>query len=290
MHATSGLALLLIVVPSVAAAQEDLPASSRKVDAANAGKTDVTSSEFEAAAKAEEKDISTAEASAGGLITSGNSKQLALTSSGKLKLRREKHQFSSALALNFARAGVEGSSGTETTVENLQGKVRYDYFFIEHWAAFLGVSARRDRFQGLDLRLNVDPGVAHYFIDEEKHSFWVEGGYDFQYDVRRDENIDAAALEGEQIEKTEVRHSGRAFVGYDNQVNERVHFATGIEYIQSVEHLDTWRLNWDGSITSNIVGRLSTAVVVQVKYDNDPLPDIEKTDVLTSFNLVYTLL
>ncbi len=288
IYATCVAALL---VPSTALA-EPLPEGTLEAKPATEGKTELAADKFEAAKRApdEKNDAATAEASAGGLITSGNSKQLAVTSSGKLRLRRKKHQFSSAVAANFARSAPDADSETQTNVENLQGRVRYDYFFIEHWAAFLGVTARRDRFQGLDLRLNADPGVAYYFIDEEKHSLWLEAGYDLQYDIRRDENIAAASAKGDQIDKTEVRHSGRGFVGYDNQVNERVHFSTGVEYIQSVQNLDTWRLNWDGAVTSNVVGRLSTAVVVQVKYDNDPLPEIKKTDVMTSFNLVYTLL
>lgn len=288
MRFVSALAVLVWSGPVLAQA---LPEGTRKTDAASGGKTDIVADQFDAAAKDDaSKDNTSAEASAGGLVTSGNSKQLALTSSGKLKARKKKHQFSTQAAINFARSAPDADSGTETTVENLQGKIRYDYFFVPKWAAFLGVSARRDRFQGLDLRLNVDPGLAHYFIDEEKHAFWLEGGYDLQYDIRRDENIAEAATDGETVDKTEVRHSGRAFVGYDNQVNERVRFATGLEYIQSVQDSKTWRLNWDGSITSSIVGRLSTAVVVQVKYDHDPLPGIKTTDVMSSFNLVYTLL
>jgi putative salt-induced outer membrane protein YdiY len=268
-----------------------LPEGARKTDAASGGKTEVVADQFDAAAKDDaSKDGTSAEAAAGGLITSGNSKQMALTSSAKLKARRKNHQFSTQAAINFARAAPDADAESETTVENLQGRIRYDYFFVPKWAAFLGVSGRRDRFQGLDLRLNIDPGLAHYFVDEEKHALWLEGGYDLQYDIRRDENIAEAAAGGETVDKTEVRHSARGFVGYDNQVNERVHFATGLEYIQSVQDSKTWRLNWDGSITSNIAGRFSTSVVVQVKYDHDPLPGIKTTDVMTSFNLVYTLL
>jgi putative salt-induced outer membrane protein len=280
----------LVLVASTAAAQT-LPEGARKTDAASAGKTDVAESKFAGAEKAaDDKDGENVEVSAGGLITSGNARQLALTASSKGKLRRGRSQLSGAAAINYAEAAADRSSGLETTVENLQGKLRYDFFFAEQWAAFLGLSARRDRFQGLDLRLNVDPGLAYYLIDEDKHQLWFEGGYDLQYDVRRDENLAEAAAAGEDLDKTEVRHSVRTFAGYDNQVNERVSFSTGIEYIQSVEKLDTWRLGWDSSLKSNIAGSFSTAVVLVVAYDNDPLPGIEELDITTSFNLVYALL
>lgn len=271
---------------------EPLPEGTREAKAASEGKTDVAKSGFEAAAadEKESKDAATAEVSAGGLAATGNARQVALTAAGKARLRRGDNQLSGAAAINYAESAADRDAGLDTTVENLQGRVRYDYFFAERWAAFLGVSARRDRFQGLDLRLNVDPGVAHYLIDEEKHQLWLEVGYDFQYDVRRDENLEQARAEGEDLSKTEIRHSARGFVGYDNQVNERVSFSTGLEYLQSVEDVKLWRLNWDGSIKSHLAGSFSSAVVVSVKYDNEPLPGVEELDVVTSFNLVYTLL
>jgi putative salt-induced outer membrane protein len=291
MRGSSCIWALGLVSLSLPASAQPLPKGARTAAPASEGKTEIVKGHFEGAKRSPEadKDGENAEISAGGLISSGNARQVALTGAGKARLRRGRSQLSGAAAINYAEAAADRDSRLEPTVENLQGRIRYDYFFAERWAAFLGVSARRDRFQGLDLRLNLDPGVAYYLIDEEAHQLWFEAGYDLQYDIRRDENIAAAASEGETIDKTEVRHSARVFAGYDNQVNERVTFSTGIEYLQSVEDIDVWRLNWDGSIKSNIAGSFSTAVVVAVKWDNAPLRDVEELDIVTSFNLVYAL-
>lgn len=266
----------------------DLPPGTTETTPASTGSTDVAKEGFEGAAKAEEdKNASEASISAGGLIASGNSQQLALTAAGKMRLRREAHQFGAAAAGNFARAASpdQPDQGMQTSVENLQGRIRYDYFFADHWSAFLAVSGRRDRFQGLDLRLNVDPGVAYYFIEEKKNQLWVEGGYDLQYDIRRDE-----ALAGTTLSKTDTRHSARAFAGWENKVNERVSFSTGVEYIQSVQTAREWRLDWDAALSSNIAGNFSSAVTFTLRYDNAPLPGVRKTDLLSSFNLVYALM
>src|SRR5690606_38390958 len=77
----------------------------------------------------------------------------------------------------------------EPNVANVQGRVRYDAFFHRHISAFLMTTARYDRFQGLDLRLNVDPGFAFYILPKPKHRLWAEVGYDFQYDLRRSDSI-----------------------------------------------------------------------------------------------------
>ncbi len=178
----------------------------------------------------------------------------------------------------------------ETTVENLQSKLRYDRFISERVALFLALSGRHDRFQGLDLRLNLDPGVAYYFVDEKEQRFWTELGYDLQYDVRRDENIAAAAADGETVEKTEVRHSGRLFVGYENKLNDAVNFTTGLEYLQDVQDTTNWRLNYDAGLNSSIGSGFSVATTFSLKYDHNPLPNVEKTDTVTAVSLVYKLM
>jgi hypothetical protein len=61
-------------------------------------------------------------------------------------------------------------------------------------------------------------------------------------------------------------------------------------YPDSVTSLSTWRFGWISSIKSNFAGRFSTAVTLDVRYDSEPLPGVEELDVVTSFNLVLTLL
>ena len=104
--------------------------------------------------------------------------------------------------------------------------------------------------------------MAYYLIEDAKQQLWLEGGYDLQYDIRRDDEIAAALAKGEDVKKTEVRHSGRAFTGYENKINERVSGSVGVEYIQSVQDSTKWRLNGDASLASNIAGNFSTAVTI----------------------------
>ena len=283
-----GTALLLASVSSA----QDQPEGLMKQDAATGGSTDVATAGFEAPVEAEgeDKDTSEANISAGALVTTGNARSTAATAAAKYRLRRGPNQFSALAAANYARAAADPDSDTETTVENFQGKVRYDRFVAEGVALFLAISGRRDRFQGLDLRLNVDPGVAYYFIDEKSQQLWVEGGYDLQYDVRRDENLTAAAAAGENLDKTETRHNARLFAGYDNNISEDVTFNTGLEYLQDVQDTDNARLNWDVGLSSSIGKGFSLATTFSLKYDNNPLPGVEKTDTITAVSLVYTLL
>ena len=286
-----GLVLASVAIAATARAQS-LPKSKLENKSASTGSTDVAEEGFQTAKEREEKknDATEVAVSAGGLVASGNSKQIAFTGSSTLRLRRDHHQFSAAAAVNFARGATKEQPGLNTTVSNQQGKLRYDYFLSERWSLFLQTSGRRDRFQGLAFRLNVDPGVAHYFVQDQGLRLWVEVGYDFQYDIRNEEAIDEAAAQGTPIARTDSRHSTRAFLGYESKVNKAVTFATGLEYLQSVEHTTGYRLNWESAVTSSLGGNFSTATTLSVRYDHDPLPGIEELDIITAFNLVYTLL
>ena len=288
---TLGTATVALMTAAPAVAQP-LPEGLMDNKAATEGKTDVVKDGFEAPTKRDEeaKDTTELKISAGGLFTTGNSRALSLTGASKFKLRREANQLTAAAAGNFARSAATPDDSMETTLENFQGRVRYDRFFTEVLAGFLAVSASRDRFQGLDLRLNVDPGIAFYVIDQKGHQLWSEVGYDLQHDVRNDDAIAAALIDGDVVDKSETRHNGRAFVGYDNSLNEEVTFNTGLEYIQGLQDTTNWRLAWDAGLTSNIGESFAIATTFTLKYDHNPLPGVEKTDAVTAVSVVYNLL
>ncbi|MDB4942378.1 MAG: Peptide chain release factor [Labilithrix sp.] len=278
-----------------------LPSETLKGTAATTGKTEVAKSGFATGALPaadDPKQATEMSIGAGGLFSSGNARTVALTSLLKLKVRRDQHQLGVQAAANFARAGTKDAP-VDTTVENYQGVIRYDYFITDAIAAFGQVSARHDRFQGLDLRLNFDPGLAYYFINTKKQSLRVEGGYDLQHDVRRNASrvpTPPEVPEGQPapaplplLDKTETLHNIRLFAGYENKLYKEVSVIGGLEYLQNVSDLGTYRLVFDIGIKSNISDNLAIATTYTMRYENEPLPGVQTTDSMASINLVYTL-
>ena len=261
---------------------------------ASQGKTDVATEGFQAVvAKAaeESKDMSSLKVTLGGFLSQGNARAVAVTAAADYALRRSASQLTAAAAINYGRSAPEVGEPYETTVENYQGRLRYDYFFAPNIAGFVAVSGRKDPFQGLDLRLNFGPGLAYYFIDEKDQRFWVELGYDFQLDLRDQDYIDEQALEDPMvtIAENEKRHNVRAFIGYDNQVTEAVKFSTGLEYLQNVTESENARINFDAALSVQLNHAFAVATTLSLRYDNNPLPGVEKTDLITALNLVYTM-
>lgn len=292
-HGIFGALVLTTIACSTAVAQaEEVPKSLLAAKPATSGATDVASSGFEKAelAAAAEKNATSMQLSAGALSSSGNSKTLSLTAASRFKARRDDNQLSLSLAGNYAESAPKPDQEMQTTMKNVQGKARYDRFLGQGFAVFLSASARNDRFQGLVLRTNIDPGLSYYFLDKDKQQLWTEVGYDYQWDLRRYDAIEKAAATGIALNKTDSRHSARLFLGYDGSINEMVGITTGLEYLQSVEDSKYWRMNWDLGITSALGSKFSLSTTFSLRYDNAPLPGIRNTDTITAANLVYQLL
>jgi putative salt-induced outer membrane protein YdiY len=236
----------------------------------------------------------------GGIFSTGNSRSLAATGLSNFRLRRTIHQFGASLAGNYGAAGVPNTDRYDTTVGNVQGLLRYDVFFAKRWTAFLQSTARHDTFQGLALRVNVDPGFAFYAINQPKHRLWFEAGYDFQYDLRTDDGRTLLDADGNPIlnmsgdtqldpaiDKFLLNHAVRLFAGYSNKLSDKVSFDTGLEYLQSVIKPDRLRLNYLAAINTQLVERFSLAVTFTLRYENDPLPNVRKLDTISAISLAY---
>ncbi len=269
-----------------------VPAGQGAEDPATTGSTELgNQGTFSTAAEQEEgedgepeTDATELELSAGGLYSTGNARLLAITGLGRFRLRRGIHQFRAEMAGNYGRTALEPDAEPETTVANVQGLARYDIFFAERWSAFVMATARHDRFQGLDLRLNIDPGVAFYALKEANHRLWFEVGYDFQYDLRRDEALFDPET-NTSVPKTAVNHAVRVFGGYTNNLSEYVTFDTGLEYLQSVLDARRYRINWINSLTSQVADRISIGLTFALRYENQPLPGVRQLDTITAILL-----
>ena len=227
---------------------------------------------------------------AGGIIAGGNTQSAAMTASTSFLLRRGAHETGAILAANYARSGREDGPGLQTTMENYQGRIRYDYFWTEKFSTFLAVQARRDRFQGLNLRLGVDPGLSYFFLRRETLRLWTEVGYDFQYDVVTQETLDLAVADGAPRDRTETDHNARLYAGYEQRLDDRLKLLTGLEFYKSFVNAASYRINWKAELQTQLVKSLSLAIASTAMYNNTPLPGIKKFDVTTSVNFVYTFL
>jgi putative salt-induced outer membrane protein len=234
--------------------------------------------------------------SAGGQLATGNSRLLAGTVNGAYESRIGDNGVGASVLGNYGQGAPPGQP-VQATAENIQGRLRYDRYVIDQASVFLIGTARHDRFQGLDLRLNVDPGVKYLFLKAATNALWGELGYDFQYDIRRSDALAVVDASGapvldangnpEFLSRTATDHSARAFVGLRHAFNKEVTLATGLEYLQSVVDSTRYRVNFDGVFAAKVGGGLAVGLGFSARYDHAPLPTKEQLDTATTVSLIY---
>jgi putative salt-induced outer membrane protein YdiY len=234
---------------------------------------------------------------AGGQLATGNSQLLAGTVNGKLDLRRGYNGFGASLIGNYGQGATSPGAEQHVTTENLQGRIRYDRYITEAFSLFLIDTERHDRFQGLTIRTNLDPGVKYLFLNQETTTLWGELGYDFQYDVRMDSALPiidpTTGLQTGTLSKTATEESGRVFVGFKHAFNAAVTFTTGLEYLQGFAsstpgYAGDYRINYDALFAANVAGGFSLGLGFSSRYDHDPLPGKVHTDTSSTVSLIYS--
>jgi putative salt-induced outer membrane protein YdiY len=259
------------------------PAGLTSVDQASSGSANVATTGFQSAQKPAEEttDFTRLTLGAGGMIARGNSQVQNYNALGDFGLRRGANQLAVKASLN------QGSSG------------------------FVQASALTDKFQGVDLRLNIDPGIAIYAINEADHQWSFDVGYDFQYEDYRDEAIEPLTL-----------HNARVATNYVNAVNESVTFKTGAEYLLALSPWEQcyWvtessasiranecdetkpndaiekvaRVNWSllayARLDAKVSDKFAVQTALELRHDNSPVQlNYAMNDLRSSVNLTYQL-
>jgi hypothetical protein len=241
-----------------------------------------------AAPTAEKKvDGTNVSVSAGGQLTSGNARLLAFSGNGVWETRFHDNGLGASVLGNYGEGAPSGSA-VQVTAENVQGRLRYDRYLTDDLALFLINTGRHDRFQGLDFRYNLDPGVKYLFRTAPARLLWAELGYDLQHDIRRDaDRVVPDSSPPVLLDKTQTDHSIRAFFGDKHAFNKEVTLSLGFEYLQSVIDTGRYRFNVDALLAAKIGGGLAFGVGTSVRYDHQPLPGKEKLDTATTLSLIY---
>lgn len=232
--------------------------------------------------------------SAGGNFTGGNTKAYAAMIGGRFMLLQQPHQltidgqFTWSAAVNPALA----SDDPQTTALNVIGKARYDRFLSKADALFVAIGPRRDRFAGLDIRLQMQAGyLRNLYVPADNHKLWGEVGYDGTYDNFTPWQPKGKAPDpmAPELPPDDFVNSGRAFLGYTNALTAMASINLGVEVLIDFEFPgDNTRVNTNAELVSSLSQRFKLSLSSRILYDQQPVPGKEKTDFITAAQLVYT--
>jgi len=259
-------------------------------------------------------DETTLNLSAGGSAMAGNTQAYGFTLGGDFKVKRHPHALSGYLFFNYGRANVATTSeetvvtraadGSEIdrqtqtrtttlardTAKNINGRLKYDYFLSELDSLYAALGYRWDPFAGIQRRLELHAGYSRTLFSEYKHRLWTEIGgaaiytdyrsIQYQPDKRPDSDDDPEFLP-----------FARLFVGYENQLNERLQFIGGVEGLLNLTRPSGTRATADAALRSALSDNLKLEVKAKLLADFDPVVEnAKKVDVAGSFSILYTVL
>lgn len=202
----------------------------------------------------------------GFVLARGNSD--ADTVNAKLDMSKETASWKNA----FGIAALRSSSDGERNAERYAASWQTDYRFSPRSYWYGSARYEDDRFSGFDYQASLVSGLGHRFVDEEDFKLFGQAGLGF----RRLESSLTDFTEDNLIVSGELR--------YEQKLTDTTSLKNKL--IVEAGEANTFLSN-ELAVQVKINTRLSLAAGLGVRHNTDPPQGRDKTDTLTTLNLVY---
>jgi putative salt-induced outer membrane protein len=166
-----------------------------------------------------------------------------------------------------------GKSDGEKNAESYSTEIRLDHSYTERFYSFGYGGWFKDRFSGIDARYYLGAGGGYRFFLGPKHFLLGEGGLTYTSEEYTD-NTDNDFL------------GGRLFGKYEYHFNDKNKFTQSLELLADFSRFENWNLNSETAIVSALNSWLSLKASYLVRYDNEPVGALKKTDRILGVALV----
>jgi putative salt-induced outer membrane protein len=221
----------------------------------------------------------TGKGEAGLVISSGNTETE--TANVKLALAHERDKWKNSVGL----AGLYASDDTDTTAQRWEAIGQSDYNFSPKTFWFGAGRYEDDRFSGFDYQATSSTGPGRKFIDSDRTKFTGTAGVGYKVFETRDAFDDTTGvLLEEGAREDDVVFRGT--LDFDHKLTETTTLID--KFIVEAGADNTYYQN-DLSLQVRMNQVLALAVGYSVRHNTDPPIGFEKTDTLTTVNLVYEI-
>lgn len=221
----------------------------------------------------------TGKGEAGLVISSGNTETE--TANAKLSMTREAGNWKNA----FGLAGLYASDEEGATAQRWELAGQSDYSFSPKTFWFGAARYEKDEFSGFEYQAIASSGLGRKFIDTERTKFTGTAGVGYKFFETRDafDDVTGVLLEAGDTDSEVVF---RGTLDLDHQLTETTSLID--KFIVEAGADNTFVQNDIGlQVKMNAV--LALAVGYSVRHNTDPPIGFEKTDTLTTVNLVYEI-
>lgn len=221
----------------------------------------------------------TGKGEAGLVVSSGNTETE--TANVKVAMAHERDKWKNAFGLN----GLYASDETGATAQRWEAFTQSDYNFSPKTFWFGAARYEDDRFSGFEYQATVSTGLGRKFIDTDRTKFVGTAGVGYKFFETQDvfDEVTGVLIEEGAREEQVVF---RGTLDFDHQFTETTSLID--KFIVEAGSDNTFYQN-DISLQVKINAVLALAVGYSVRHNTDPPLGFEKTDTLTTVNLVYEI-
>lgn len=219
----------------------------------------------------------TGKGEAGLVIASGNTETE--TANAKLALVNEGEVWRHALGA----AGLYASDRDGRTAERWEVFGQSDYNFTPRTFWFGAGRYEEDKFSGFEYQATLSTGLGRKFIDTETTKFVGTAGVGYKFFETRDSFDDVSGLLIEAGD-SDSEAIFRGTLDFEHAFNASTSLIN--RFIVEAGSENTYLQN-DLALQVKMTDVLALALGYSVRHNTDPTGDFEKTDTLTTVNLVY---
>jgi putative salt-induced outer membrane protein len=223
----------------------------------------------------------TGKAELGIMVSDGNSE--ATSANTKLDLAHETDKWKHA----FYVGALYGKNATFVTAERYEARYQADYKINDRLSWFGALRGEKDSFSGFVYQATVSTGAAYKFIDSPATKLSASLGAGYRT-LKEEVLIKTDA--GEVIDRIEGESQSDPVVTLGSLFEHNFNETTKItNKLLAESGSDNTAVQDDISLQVNMTDTLALAVGFGVRYNTDPPPLSETTDLLTTVNLVYNI-
>jgi len=223
----------------------------------------------------------TGKAELGVQVSSGNAESTSANT--KLDLAHESEKWKQTI---YAGA-LYGANGSFTTAERYEARYQADYKINDRLSWFGALRGEQDSFSGFVYQATVSTGAAYKFIDSPTTKF--AGSLGAGYRTLKEELLTKSAA-GEVIDRTELESHSEPIITLGSTFEHNFTETTKLtNKLLAESGSDNTAVQDDISLQVSMTDTLALAVGFGVRYNTDPPPLSETTDLLTTINLVYNI-
>jgi putative salt-induced outer membrane protein YdiY len=202
-----------------------------------------------------------------GLVTRGNSETTNIGASLRAERRSERDRITLGAGYYYGRERDRDTGDESTTVDNIFGFAKYDYFVTKKFYFFGGVRAERDTIADLDLRFVPSVGAGYQWFEGPTFNLSTEAGLAWVYEDYRNE-------------PSQDHFAARLAYHVDWTPHNGVTIFHNLEWLPAFDGpFRDYNLNLDAGLRAAIYQGFFAEAKIEYRYDSIPARGAEQEDV-----------